>query len=244
MQGGSENTLRQRTGFERISTFLADVWEILLKDLRLELRRRYEIYSVVIFALLSNLLFAFALGPSNPDILEFVPAIIWMSILFIGMLGFTTVFIREMDKGTLDGLRLAPIHPHAILMGKTLYTFALMSIGAIFIIPSSMIILNYVFNSDGLLVVAVLILGIFNLAIVGSIVSALAMYSESRALIIPAVSLPLIPGTLIPSVLATGKLTTGASLEMILPEIQLNLGYLLLVGAVLWITFEYVLYDW
>ena len=235
--------MRHYAWFGRIAAFLSDVWEILLKDLRLELRRRYEIYSVVIFALLSNLLFAFALGPSDSNVLEFVPAIIWMSILFIGMLGFTTVFIREMDKGTLDGLRLAPIYPQAILIGKTLYTFILMSVGAIFIVPSSMIILNYVFNSDGLLVVAVLILGIFNLAIVGSIVSALAMYSESRALIIPAVSLPLIPGTLIPSVLATGKLTTGASLEMILPEIQLNLGYLLLVGAVLWITFEYVLYD-
>lgn len=238
-----KSPMRQSTGFGKNAAFLADIWEILLKDLRLELRRRYEVYSIVIFALLSNLLFAFALGPSNLNVLEFVPAVIWMSILFIGMLGFTTVFIREMDKGSLDGLRLAPISPQAILIGKTLYTFVLMCVGAAFIVPSSMIILNYAFNSDGLLVVLVLVLGIFNLAVVGSIVSALAMYSESRALIIPAVSLPLIPGTLVPSVLATSKLAAGASLDMILPEIQLNLGYLLLVGAVLWITFEYVLYD-
>jgi len=238
-----ESAMNQSADFRNIADFLADVWEILLKDLRLELRKKYEIYSIIIFALLSNLSFAFALGPSNPNVLKFIPAVLWMSILFIGMLGFTTVFIREMDKGSLDGLRLAPISPQAILIGKTLYTFILMSVGAVFIVPSSMIILNYIFNSDVLLVVMVLILGIFNLAIVGAIVSALAMYSESRALIIPAVSLPLIPGTLIPSVLATGKLATGASLEMILPEIQLNLGFLLLMSAVLWVTFEYVLYD-
>ncbi|MEM2942309.1 MAG: heme exporter protein CcmB [Candidatus Bathyarchaeia archaeon] len=235
--------MEQKDGLKGIVSFLADVWEILLKDLRLEMRRRYEIHSVLIFALLSNLLFAFAIGPSNPNVREFVPAVLWMSILFISILCFATVFIREMDKGTLDGLRLAPISAQAVLAGKTLYTFALMSLGTVLIVPSSMIILNYTFNSDGLLVVFVLVLGILDLSIVGSTVSSLTMYSESRGLMIPALSLPLIPGTLIPSILATGKLAVGATPDAVLPEIQLNLGYLLLFSAALWITFEYVLYD-
>jgi len=224
-------------------TFLEDALEILFKDLRLELRRGYEIYSIMVLALLSNLSFGFALGIMNPNVLEFVPAVLWISILFIGMLGFTTVFVREMDKGTIDGLRLAPISPQAILLGKTIYTFMLMCVGAVFIIPSSMIILNYTFRSDYLLVILFLGLGILNIAVVGSMVSALAMYSESRALIIPALSLPLVPGTLVPSILAIGKLATGATIDMILSELQLNLAFLLLMVAAFWITFEYVLYD-
>jgi heme exporter protein B len=223
--------------------FFGDVWELLLKDLRLELRRRYEVYSIIIFALLSNLSFGFALGVVTPDVLEFVPAALWISILFIGMLGFTTVFVREMDKGSIDGLRLAPVSPQSILLAKTLYTFLLMSAGTVFVVPSSMIILNYTFQSDYLLVIMVFASGILNIAIIGSIVSALAMYSESRILIIPALSLPLVPGTLIPSILATGKLASGARMEVILPELQLNLAFLLLMIAILWITFEYVLCD-
>jgi len=226
-----------------VVVFLKEAWEILFKDLRLELRRRYEIYAIVIFALLSNLSFGFALGPLNPNVLEFVPAVLWISILFIGMLSFTTVFVREMDKGYIDGLRLAPISPQAIFMGKACYTFILMCVGTVFLIPSSMVLLNYSFHSDYSLVVLVFVLGILNIAVVGSMISALAMYVESRALIIPALSLPLIPGTLVPSILATGKLTAKAQIEAIIPELQLNLAFLLLMVAVLWITFEYVLYD-
>jgi heme exporter protein B len=225
------------------ASFLQEVREILFKDLRLELRRRYEIYSIAIFALLANLSFGFALGIANPNVLEFVPATLWTSILFVNMLGLTTVFIREMDKGSIDGLRLAPITPQAILLGKTAYTFTLLGLGSIFIVPSSMIILNYSFQSDPLLVVSVLGLGILNLAVIGAIVSALAMYSESKALIIPALSLPLVPGTLIPSILATGKLVAGVTIDGLLPEIQFNLSFLLLMIAVLWVTFEYVLND-
>ena len=225
------------------ASFLQEVREILFKDLHLELRRRYEIYSIAIFALLANLSFGFALGIANPNVLEFVPAILWTSILFVNMLGLTTVFIREMDKGSIDGLRLAPITPQAILLGKTAYTFTLLALGSIFIVPSSMIILNYSFQSDPLLVISVLGLGVLNLAVIGAIVSALAMYSESKALIIPALSLPLVPGTLIPSILATGKLVAGVTIDGLLPEIQFNLSFLLLMIAVLWVTFEYVLYD-
>jgi hypothetical protein len=55
--------------------------------------------------------------------------------------------------------------------------------------------------------------------------------------------MPLLPGTIIPSILATGKLAVGADINSILPELQINLAFLLLMIAGLWITFEYVLYD-
>jgi ABC-type transport system involved in cytochrome c biogenesis permease component len=227
----------------QFTNFFNDAWEVLLKDLRLELRRKYEIYSIIILAFISNLSFGFSLGPSNPNVTDFISGMLWVSILFIGILGFTTGFVREMDRKTIEGLRVAPISPQAILAGKTVYIFLLMCGGAIIIIPSSMAILNYTFHSYGFLVLLVFALGILNIAVIGSIVSALAMYSQSRALIIPALSMPLLPGTIIPSILATGKLTIGADLNTILPELQINLGFLLLMIATLWITFEYVLYD-
>jgi heme exporter protein CcmB len=227
----------------QVTNFFNDAWVILLKDLRLELRRKYEIYSIIILAFISNISFGFALGPSNPNVTDFISGMLWVSIIFIGMLGFTTGFVREMDRGSIEGLRVAPISPQAILAGKTVYIFLLMCGGAIIIIPSSMAILNYSFHSNGFLVLLIIALGILNIAVIGSIVSALAMYSQSRALIIPALSMPLLPGTIIPSILATNKLTIGASTNSVLPELQINLAFLLLMIVALWITFEYVLYD-
>ena len=150
--------MEDEVSHNQITNFFNDAWQILLKDLRLELRRKYEIYSIIILALISNLSFGFALGPSNPNITDFISGMLWVPILFIGMLGFTTGFVREMDGGSIEGLRAAPISPQAILAGKTVYIFLLMCGGALIIMPSSMAILNYSFHSNVFLVLLVVTL--------------------------------------------------------------------------------------
>jgi ABC-type transport system involved in cytochrome c biogenesis permease component len=66
---------------------------------------------------------------------------------------------------------MLPISPQAVFVGKALYSFFLMAIIEIIIVPSSMILFNYSFNSDPLLVMAVFTLGTLNLAVIGAMVS-------------------------------------------------------------------------
>jgi len=218
-------------------------WAILLKDLRLELRRKYEIFSMFTFALLSIISFSFSLGPAPSNVLDVIPTSLWVIILFTGIISFTTVFIREMDKGTMDGLRSLPSSPQAIFLGKTFYCFILMGIVEFVLIPASMILFNYSFNSDLALVILTFVLGTFNIALIGSMVSALTMYSESKTILIPLLTFPLIPGSLIPSVTATMKLAFGANLSLILPELRLIVAFLLAILLASWLIFEYVFYE-
>lgn len=218
-------------------------WIVALKDFRLELRRKYELFALFSFAILSIIAFSFSLGPSPANVLEIIPAILWVIILFVGILSFTTVFIREMDKGTLDGLRASPTSPQTIFLGKTIFCFTIMSLVELVLVPTSMALFNYFFNADAPSILLTFILGTLALALVGSMVSALTMYAESRTIMIPLLTFPLIPGALIPSVLATMKLAFGATLWSILPELRLLTAFLLAVSIISWLTFEYVFYE-
>ncbi len=216
---------------------------ILLKDLRSEVRRMYEIFSMFTFALLSIIAFSFSLGPAPSNVLEVIPTSLWVIILFTGIISFTTVFIREMDKGTVDGLRSLPTSAQAILLGKTFYCFIIMGIVELILVPASMVLFNYSFNSSFVLVILIFALGTFNLALIGSMVSALTMYSESKTILVPLLTFPLIPASLIPSITATMKLAFGANLSLILPELKIMIAFLLAILLASWIMFEFVWLD-
>ena len=91
---------------------LINVFHIARKDLHLEFRRKYEVFSMITFAFISVLVSSFSLGPFSPYANEILPALIWIIFLFAGMLGFYTAFAREMEQGTINGLRVLPTSSH------------------------------------------------------------------------------------------------------------------------------------
>ncbi len=222
---------------------LAISWLVLRKDLRLEARRMYELLAMLAFSILALSALSVTLGPSPPHVSAVVPALIWIIVLFAGMFSFTVIFIREADAGTLDGLRLLPASPQAILLGKSAFCFLLMLLTQVFIVPLSMAFFDYVFKSNVLLVLAVFALGTLGLSMVGALVSALAMYSESKAIMIPLITMPLAIAILIPATTATGKLIVGAGLGLLLPEIRLMATFIVIMVAIAWLTFSLVFYE-
>lgn len=95
------------------------------KDLRAEFRRIYEILSIITFSVSSILMISFAWGGAITTSPEVVSAAIWMVLFFTGVLTVTTSFTREMDRGTLGGLKTLPCSLSSILLGKTLYAIVL-----------------------------------------------------------------------------------------------------------------------
>lgn len=197
------------------------VFYIASKDLKMEIRRKYEVFSMITFALISVLTSSFSLGPFFPYSDEILPALIWIIFLFAGMLGFYTVFTREMEQGTINGLRMLPVSYLTIFIGKILYGFLLMSIIEIVVIPLSMVLFNYTFNSNPLFVVLVFALGTLDFAVVGASVSGLTMYTESRTILIPLLSFPLVLPVIIPSVILTRKMVDGIAFSLAIPELRI-----------------------
>ena len=82
------------------------------KDLRIEARSRVALWQVLPFALLSLVLFAFALGPGTAaPARSAAPGLFWLAVLFSTVLATQRSFAIESGEGTRDGLRLSGIDP-------------------------------------------------------------------------------------------------------------------------------------
>ncbi len=90
------------------------------KDLRIEGRSRVVASQVLPFALLSLVLFAFALNANRQALRDFTPGLFWVAVLFSSLLAIQRAFAIEAADKTSDSLRLSGIEPAAIFAGKTI----------------------------------------------------------------------------------------------------------------------------
>lgn len=90
------------------------------RDLRIELRTRVGLWQVVPFALLTLLLFAFALGPKPGLLAEAAPGLYWLSVLLSVVLAAQRSIAVDGSRATREGARLLGLDPAGIFLGKTL----------------------------------------------------------------------------------------------------------------------------
>lgn len=222
---------------------LRSIVYLAIRDLKIEFRKKHEIFSILTFSLVSILIFSFSIDPFSKYANEVIPALIWFIILFSGIFGFSTTFTRERDQETIDALRILPISPQTALIGKTLYGFSLISLIEIVIIPVSLVFFNFSFKTNLFFVCIVFILGTIGLSLIGSMVSGLAMYSESGTIVIPMIMVPLILPIIIPCILLTRTMVLINMTNLATPEFKIILFTLIALFSASIILFEYVLVD-
>nr|QNO54087.1 hypothetical protein GHMFPJCE_00014 [Methanosarcinales archaeon ANME-1 ERB6] len=213
------------------------------KDLRTEFRRSYEILSILIFSLGSILICSFAWSGGGTTEPEVAGAALWVILFFASILVFTTSFTREADRGTLGGLKTLPCSPLAILVGKIIYGIVLLFLVECVLIPFSIIFLNLHLGTRFPALLLVCFLGAVGLAFAGSFVSGLVMFSEGKTLLLSFLLIPVCIPVLIPSVSATEKIISGSSIADVMPELSMLIAFLLLITAIMILTFEFVLEE-
>jgi len=216
--------------------------KLALKDLVIELRRAHEFMSILAFALTSILISSFALRGVLILSSEVVSATLWIVIYFSSILTLTTSFSREVDRGTIEGLRSLPCPSYAILIGKVFYGAVILFTVLVATILSSTIFLNIRLSVIPNLMI-VFAVGVIDLAIVGSIVSAIVMYSEGKTLLLSFLFFPVSVPILIPGTQAAGKLISGMGLLEILPELRLLAAFLMAIIAISILLFRHVFIE-
>ena len=160
------------------------------KDIVTQFRKKFEIFSMFLFALISVIAFSFAVVSGGTVSEEVGSALLWVIIFFTGMFGFSPIFISESETGTLRGLATAPIPSWSVYLGKVIYGFVLMGIVEVFLIPIIMVLFGFSIFNDLSLALATFAIGTLDLAAVGAMASALTMPSESKATVFPLVYFP------------------------------------------------------
>jgi heme exporter protein B len=179
---------------------------LLTKELRLEFRSRELLSATIIFALVVVVLFSFAFDPTATESRRYGPGLLWIAFLFAGSLMLNPSFSREQSNDTLDALRLAPISPFAILLGKMLANFIFMSVAELVLVPIFAVLYNLSLAGIVTRLILVLALGTIGLTVTGTVFAAVSAQARMRELLLPLLLLPILTPLLIASVESTASL--------------------------------------
>ena len=220
--------------------FLAVVAALVWKDLLAETRSKEVLAAGLTFALLILVIFNFAFDLRADNAREIGAGILWVAFTFAGVLGIGRSFAAERDRGTLEGLLLAPIDRTAIYLAKTVTNVVLMAAVELVTLPAFLVLFNArVSWSDMLAVVA---LGTIGFAGVGTLVSAMVAHAAAREVMLPILLFPLEVPVVIASVEATA-VALGVPAEDPRPWLQLLVGFDVVLVAAAFLVFEYVVEE-
>lgn len=190
-----------------MKTFLQDIATLLWKDLLAELRTKEITISILVFALLTIVIFNFAFEPAPERVGLIAPGVLWVAFSFSGVIGLNRTFVIEKERGGLQGLVLCPVEREALFLGKAAGTFIFMCIMEIIILPIFSILLNLPIFMPGLLAIA--FLSNVGFVTVGTLFSAIAVNTKARDFMLPLLFFPVITPLLILAVKSSSLVISG-----------------------------------
>ncbi|MRG77296.1 MAG: heme ABC transporter permease [ANME-2 cluster archaeon] len=215
------------------------------KDLLMEFRTKQMLNSMVIFSLLVIVIFNYSFSNIlfNIDVADIAPGILWIAFTFAGMLGLSRSFSSEMEEGCLDGLKLCPVDPSTIYLGKVVSNLVIMFLIEAIIVPLFIVLFNFsdVKGLAGLIVI--ILLGTIGFILVGTLFSALTVNMRTREILLPVILFPIIIPLIMSSVMATQKVLSTGDLFAAIDEIRLLVVYDLVFFIAAQLVFEYVIED-
>jgi heme exporter protein B len=217
---------------------------LLRKDLRLELRTRESVPAMVLFSLGTFVLFHFALQRDDVDG-ELAAGILWVTLLFASLLGIGRLFVAEREEGGFDGFLLAPVDRTALFVAKALLLFAFLAAVEVLVVAAFAILLlgpSPWGAVPGLAVV--LALADAGLAVIGTLVGALAIRTRARDLLVPLLGIPLTLPLVIAGARASSPLLAADGAGALEGRWLLILGlYDLVFGLLAYAIFDFLLEE-
>ncbi len=210
---------------------------LLGKELRTEFRTRELVNSTVVFALVVVVMFSFSFDPTSEESRRVGPGLLWIAFLFAGSLMLQPSFLREQPNETLSALRMAPLDPFAILLGKMLANFVFLVVAEVALLPVFAVLYNVRVAPVLAELLVVMGLGTLGIVVTGTMFSAVAAQARMRELLLPLLLLPLLTPVLIASTEATAAVLSDP------PEL-FGLWVKLLAGFdIIFLTASYFLFE-
>lgn len=185
------------------------VGAIVWKDLTAERRTKANFNSVAFLAALILLLFGFALGPDTEALRNVAGGVLWLTVLFSGVLSFNRSYEQELENGALEMLLLYPGDRRSIFLGKLIANLTFVLLVEAVLVPLAAILYDIpIWGVLGPLAL-VLFLGTFGFVTLGTFYAAMASRLRAREVLLPLLLFPMLIPLLIAAVQATSLILSG-----------------------------------
>jgi heme exporter protein B len=216
---------------------------IVWKDLTAERRTRANFNALVFFAALTLLLFGFALGPNQERLREAAGGIVWLTILFSGVLAFNRSYEQELEGGALDTLLLYPGERRSIFLGKLLANLGFVALVEAVMIPVAAWLFQLPLQRAPFQLLSVLALGSLGFVTLGTFYAAMASRVRAREVLLPLLLFPMLVPLLVGSVEATSALLSGDVMGNAGNWIRLLAAFDLIFLVACVLAFDYVIEE-
>lgn len=183
----------------RLQTLIA----VLEKDLRIELRSKYGLNTVLAFVAASMTIILFTLGAHELPV-QAQSGLVWIIVLFATLSTISRTFVAETEHRTLDVLRLNG-EPVPVYLGKLIFNFCFALTVTLVTLLAYLLLLDLSPANPGLLALIVL-LGCLGLAAVTTLLGAVIAQATRKGTIFSVLCMPL----LLPLVLLLAQTTEPA----------------------------------
>ena len=216
---------------------------LLRKELLVELRTLESVPGMSLFALSTFVVFHFALNRNTVDG-DLAAGILWVTLLFAALLGVNRLFVADAEDGGFEGFLLAPVDRSAMLLAKELALLCYLVVLELVAVPAFALLLAPPFAHALPDLLLVLALGDVGVAVIGTLVAALAVRTRARDLLGPLLALPLLVPIVIGGARASSPLLVsghgGSPAARWLAMLAL---YDLIFGLIAYAVFDFLLED-
>jgi len=217
----------------------AVVW----KDLLVELRSGERLAAMAAFAVLVAILFHYALDWTAVRPREVAPGLIWLTVVFGGLLGLGRTFHLEEEEDALRGLVLSPIPRDALFLAKVASNYVLL-----LLVTAGIVAIFWLFFDLGIggrvwVLGGVLALGILGFVAVGTLFSAVSAQSTMGETLLPILVFPVLVPVVVYGASATSRVMAGRPLAEVVGNMKMLAAFALVALAVGAVLFRFVVEE-
>ena len=161
------------------------------RELNLAIRQAGNSAIIVMFFILSAILFPLGIGPDPNLLSQIAPGVVWITALLAAMLSFERLFAPDYQDGSLEQLVLNPVSLETIVLSKAIAHWLTTGLPLLLAAPFIALMYELPHNGYGILMAA-MILGTPTISLVGTLGSALTLGARRGGIRLSLVVLPLV----------------------------------------------------
>ena len=147
---------------------------IVKRDILLAFKRPGDVLNPLFFFAMVSTLFPLATGPAQELLTTLGPGVVWVAALLSTLLSLNSLFLSDLDDGSLDQLILSPQPLPLLTLGKTVAHWIVSGFPLVLVSPLIAITYQMPGRTIGVMVVT-LTLGTISLSLLGSVGAALTV---------------------------------------------------------------------
>jgi heme exporter protein B len=226
-----------------VSSYFGRLSAIVRKDLVLELRSRERIASMGAFAVLAGILFNFSIDTTTVRPQDVAAGLVWMTLVFGGLLGVGRTFHIEAQDGALQGILMSPTPKDAVFLAKVTANFVLVFGVALLVLGVFALFFGIDLTRNLGWVVLVLALGSLGFVALATLFAAISTGTHMAETLLPILVFPLLVPMVVFGVGATGRLIAGRPFSEVDGNVRMLGAFAFAATAVGAVLFRYVVED-